>query len=63
LEDIGGKPRILHRREILRSEGCFRPLRDQHARELFNADLLRILGDQPYLGLGPINRIPIRAEV
>lgn len=49
LEDIGDNPRILHRREIMRAEGCFRPLRDMEKRALFNADLLRMMADQPYL--------------
>jgi hypothetical protein len=48
-EDIGDKPRILHRREIMRAEGCFRPLRTPEKRQLFNEDVLRIISDQPYL--------------
>lgn len=51
LEDIGDNPRILHRREIMRSEGCFRPLRDAEKRQLFNSDLLRLIADQPYLAI------------
>jgi hypothetical protein len=51
LEDIGDKPRILHRREIMRSEGCFRPLADDGNRDLFNEDVLKIIADQPYLAL------------
>ena len=51
LEDIGDNPRILHRREIMRAEGCFRPLREAEARQAFNADLLCIMRDQPYLAI------------
>jgi hypothetical protein len=50
-EEIGDKPCILHRREIMRAEGCFRPLRDAERRQLFNADVLKILADQPYLAI------------
>lgn len=51
LGDIGDNPRILHRREIMRSEGCFSPLKDDEARGRFNEDLLRIMRDQPYLAI------------
>jgi hypothetical protein len=51
LEDIGDKPCILHRREIMRAEGCFKPLADPENRERFNADVLKMLADQPYLAI------------
>jgi hypothetical protein len=50
-EEIGDKPRVLHRREIMRAEGYFRPLRDPAKREPFNIDILRIIRDQPYLAI------------
>lgn len=50
-EEIGDKPCILHRREIMRAEGCFRPLADPEKRAAFNADVLQILADQPYLAI------------
>lgn len=48
LGETGDNPVILHRREIVRREGCFSVLRDEAKRDAFNADLMRIITDQPY---------------
>lgn len=47
--DNGGKPVILHRREIVRREGPFAVLRNDEKREGFNRTLLEIIDDQPFL--------------
>jgi hypothetical protein len=39
---------ILHRREIMRREGCFSVLRDPDRREAFDADLLALVEEQPF---------------
>lgn len=46
--DIGDKTIILHRREIVRREGCFSVLRDDSARARFDADLLALIDEQPF---------------
>ncbi len=39
---------FLHRREIVRREGCFSVLANDEARAAFDADLIRLFEDQPY---------------
>src|SRR4051812_46995053 len=46
--DIGDKPVILHRRDILRTEGCFSVLRCPEAKARFDAELLGIIDEIPY---------------
>jgi hypothetical protein len=46
--DIGDKSVILHRRDIVRQQGCFATLRDAAVRSRFDAALLDIIEEQPF---------------